>query len=107
PVDSSGSKGVSKISTISEFKNAFDYAKSFSRNQIIIVEEFIEKDGAQIGGDGFFGLEKLEFICLGDQYVDNNVNPFVPAGMMFPSRIAENLRVRICKEVERALQLLV
>ncbi|EHO08784.1 hypothetical protein HMPREF9714_02155 [Myroides odoratimimus CCUG 12901] len=106
PVDSSGSKGVTKIFKESEFKNAFIYAQEFSRNKIVIVEEFIEKVGCQIGGDGFYGKDRLDFVCFGDQYVDQNTNPFVPAGMMFPSSIEEFLKRKIFKEIERALSLL-
>lgn len=106
PVDSSGSKGVTKIFKEKDFENAFIYAQEFSRNKIVIVEEFIEKVGCQIGGDGFFGQNRLDFVCFGDQYVDQNTNPFVPAGMMFPSRIDKSLKEKIVREIERALSLL-
>lgn len=106
PVDSSGSKGVTKIYNKEDFIDAFLYAKKFSRNKIIIVEEFIEKVGCQIGGDGFFGKDKLEFVCFGDQYVDEVVNPFVPAGMMFPTFINEDLKSRIFVEIEKVLKCL-
>ncbi|MFD0701803.1 ATP-grasp domain-containing protein [Myroides pelagicus] len=106
PVDSSGSKGVIKINNQAEFEQAFYYAKSFSRNGIIIVEEFINKIGCQIGGDGFFGKDRLEFVCFGDQYVDFDVNPYVPSGMAFPSDIDSKYQKLIKDEINRALTLL-
>lgn len=106
PVDSSGSKGVTKVNATDEFLDAFVYAQEYSRNKIIIAEEFVEKVGCQIGGDGFYGNDRLEFVCFGDQFVDKEVNPFVPAGMMFPSAIDRHLKEKISAEIERALQCL-
>lgn len=106
PVDSSGSKGVTKVNVSDEFLDAFVYAQEYSRNKIIIAEEFVEKIGCQIGGDGFYGIDRLEFVCFGDQYVDKGVNPFVPAGMLFPSAIDRHLQEKISAEIERALQCL-
>lgn len=106
PVDSSGSKGVSKISNVSMLKNAYNYALSFSRSNKIIIEEFVNRKGAQIGGDGFVINGDLIFCCLGDQQNNPKCNPFVPDGMFFPSSIDVKNRIRIVNELERALKLL-
>lgn len=105
PIDSSGSKGVTKVERGEDIAKAFEYAKSFSRAGRIIVEEFVERVGAQIGGDGFYGEERLDFVCFGDQVVDNNINGYVPCGMMFPSKISDELKQRIHNELERAIRL--
>lgn len=105
PIDSSGSKGVSKVLKKEEFKTAFSYAMSFSRAKRIIVEEFIQRVGPQIGGDGFYGRDKLEFVCFGDQVVDKEINPFVPCGMTFPTTISSELSINITKEIERAISI--
>ena len=105
PIDSSGSKGVTKVQKQEELKGAFEYALVYSRAKIVIVEEFIERVGPQIGGDGFFGEDKLEFVCLGDQVVDASINPYVPCGMKFPADISEELAEDIKKELERAISL--
>ena len=44
PTDSSGSKGVTVIDDISEFNQARDFANEFSRNGVLIAEEFIVRD---------------------------------------------------------------
>ena len=106
PIDSSGSKGVTKVSNQSEFSKAFSYALEYSRAKLIIVEEFIERVGPQIGGDGFYGDDKLEFVCFGDQVVDIDVNPFVPCGMKFPSYISDDTAKAISSEIERAIQMI-
>lgn len=53
PVDSSGSKGISKVFDKDGLTDAFHFALSYSRLKIVLIEEFIEKVGPQIGGDGF------------------------------------------------------
>lgn len=106
PVDSSGSKGVTKVTLKKELEKAFDYALNFSRVKIVIVEEYIERIGSQIGGDGFFGKDKLEFVCFGDQVVDKSINSYVPCGMTFPSQITKEISEKIAKEIERAIKLL-
>ncbi len=52
PVDSSGSKGVSRIDCAEQAGGLLEYAMSYSRGHRIIVEEFVEKYGYQIAGDG-------------------------------------------------------
>lgn len=106
PVDSSGSKGVMRVKEIIDLKNAFEYALTYSRSKRIVVEEFIEKKGAQIGGDGFVVNGELIFLCLGDQLNDLNCNPFVPIGMVFPSSADPIKKTKIHKEIQRALSLL-
>lgn len=48
--------------------------------------------GPQIGGDGFFGDSHLDFVCYGDQVVDEGINGYVPCGMKFPTRLDEKCR---------------
>jgi len=67
PVDSSGSKGVAKVDNSQDLLFAFECAMEYSRTKNVIVEEFIVKKGAQIGGEGFVLDGRLVFMCLGDQ----------------------------------------
>lgn len=105
PVDSSGSKGVTKVSGREALADAFSHALSYSRSRHVIVEEYIERAGPQIGGDGFFGTDRLDFVCFGDQVVDEGINPYVPCGMKFPSIIPESIQKKISDEIERAIRL--
>ncbi|MBR0159700.1 MAG: carbamoyl-phosphate-synthetase, partial [Oscillospiraceae bacterium] len=52
PVDSSGSKGVVRIDGTDRLAEQLDYSMSFSRGKRIVVEEYVEKFGYQIAGDG-------------------------------------------------------
>lgn len=105
PIDSSGSKGVMKVESEKDLKRAYTYALEYSRAKIIIIEEFVERVGPQIGGDGFFGTDRLDFVCFGDQVVDPLVNPYVPCGMQFPSYLPADTEQKIRCELERAISL--
>lgn len=104
PIDSSGSKGVTKVNHPNEMQEAFEYALTYSRAKNIIIEEFIERVGPQIGGDGFYGIDKLDFVCFGDQVVDSSINPYVPCGMQFPANINGEMAFRIKTEIERVIK---
>ena len=97
PVDSSGSKGITKVIDPNQLEEAFQYALGYSRLKIILIEEYIEKVGPQIGGDGFFGDSHLDFVCYGDQVVDEGINGYVPCGMKFPTRLDEKMQKRITR----------
>ena len=61
PVDSSGSKGVYHVSSAAEFIKLAEKTLSFSMSGEAIVEEFIQKNGNQICGDGYFVDGKIVF----------------------------------------------
>lgn len=84
PVDSSGSKGVSKITDINSFDYAFKEAERYSISKIVIVEDYIEKAIYEMDGDGFVWQGKLAFACFGNQHNDLECNPYVPMGISFP-----------------------
>lgn len=101
PVDSSGSKGVSRIDNVSEVIKCFEKAMSFSRCKRIIVEEFILPYGAQLHGDAFVKDGKIEFIYLGDHHFDSNINNLVPISTTFPSSHSVNEINAVEQEVQR------
>jgi len=106
PVDSSGSKGVSKVSTEEELLHAFTYALEFSRAKRVVIEEFFERDGYQVAGDGFVVDGKLVFRCWANEHFDKNCNPFVPIGESFPSVMTEYTLQQAQSETQRLLDLL-
>ena len=106
PVDSSGSKGVSKISTIKELPEAFNRAREFSRSGRVVVEEHVERIGPQMHGDGFVHNGELLFAYFGDHYYDKTVNPFVPVSTIFPSLFSEKIKKDSIREVQKIVTLL-
>lgn len=107
PVDSSGSKGVGKINSSDEAKEKLEYAMSFSREKRIIIEEFVEKFGYQIAGDGLSVDGKLVFrYFANDHFNPQCINPFVPISASFPYNMPEDIQNKIHSELQRLITLL-
>ena len=107
PVDSSGSKGVSRIDDISDAREKIDHAMTFSRGHKIIIEEFVEKYGYQIAGDGLSVDGKLVFRCFANDHFDPKCeNPFVPVSASFPYNMPDEVQTKIHNEIQRLLTLL-
>jgi len=104
PVDSSGSKGVNKVYDSSALTPAFADALAYTRCGRVIVEEFIEKVGYQISGDGFSVDSKLVFQCLGNEfYGSDGVKDYVPLGECWPSVLSKRLQDKVHAELQRLI----
>ncbi len=106
PVDSSGSKGVTKVVKKEDIQNAFEYALTFSREKKIVLEEFFVRDGYQVAGDGFVVNGKLVFRCWANEHFDKLCNPLVPIGESFPSIMNNYTLEQAHSETQRLLNLL-
>ena len=106
PVDSSGSKGVTEITSKDQLKKAFQYALTFSREKKVVVEEKIVKQGYQVAGDGFVVDGKLVFRSWADEHFDKLCNGLVPIGQTFPTSHKPDLLDKAHKETQRLLDLL-
>ena len=106
PVDASGSKGVSQVYHASEMQHAWQQAWQHTRCGRVVVEEFIERDGYQIAGDGFLIDGKIAFAGLMNEHFDCLCNPLVPIGESYPSILPEELRETALTEIQRLLSLL-
>ncbi|WP_223701119.1 ATP-grasp domain-containing protein [Sutcliffiella deserti] len=107
PVDSSGSKGVVRVESTEELKDAFILAIEQSRQRKVIIEEFIIRDHSyMIGGDCFVLNGKVEFMGLLNCHRNNKVNPLVPVGKSYPVQVSDERIAQINKEVQRVVDLL-
>ncbi|MBK5214568.1 MAG: ATP-grasp domain-containing protein [Flavobacteriaceae bacterium] len=102
PVDSSGSKGVFRLKKGELNKELFEKSLAFSKAQLIIIEEFIEKSGYQIGGDGFLVDGKLVFRCFGDIHFSKS-NPLLPCAVSVPSLHSKRIQDKVHGELQRLL----
>ncbi len=104
PVDSSGSKGVVKIYEKSQLKKAVDEALSYSRSGRFIVEEFIEKKGYQVSGDGFSVNGKLVFTSYGNElYSGKGTREYVALGEFWPSLLIPDMKKKVDDELQRLI----
>ncbi|WP_026452229.1 ATP-grasp domain-containing protein [Aequorivita capsosiphonis] len=107
PVDSAGSKGVSKVENFSELEEKFQYALSFSSSKEFIVEEFIEQDGFSSDSDCFSLDGNLIFCSFSNQRFDANAaNPYTPSAYSWPSTISSENQIYLKNELQRLIRLL-
>jgi biotin carboxylase len=86
PVDSAGSKGVTKVETPDKLAEAIDIALDEGHNGYFIIEDFITFKGFHNDGDFFTVDGKIVFGPFADQLFDKNaVNPYTPAMLIWPS----------------------
>lgn len=104
PTDSSGSKGVSKVSNEGQIKAAIKYALEFSRNGRVIVEEFIDNEIADVHGDGFVQDGELKFCFLGDHIYNQNSNPFNPTGTLWPTSQSKEITDEVKENVAKIIK---
>jgi len=105
PTDSSGSKGVTKLTSFADVEDTVAFAFLHSRNKRIIAEEFIESSGEQLHGDGFVFNGELIFNYLGDHHYNNKINPFVPFSTTWPSMYKEDVMLKIDNELKNFIRL--
>ena len=107
PVDSSGSKGVVKVCEKKCFKEAVNEALEFSKMKRFVVEEFIEKKGYQISGDGFSVDGKLVFTSYGNElYSENGIREYVALGEFWPSFLSRQQKEKVDNEIQRLINAL-
>ncbi len=106
PVDSSGSKGVTKLLDAKKFDEAFDHALSYSREKMVVVEQQIIRSRYQVAGDGFIVNGKLVFRCWADEHFDKLCNGLVPIGQTFPTSHPKQWLEVAHAESQRLLDLL-
>ena len=107
PVDSSGSKGINKMTDKSQLKAFVEDALSYSRGKRFLIEEFIVKKGHQISGDAFSVDGKLVFHCLGNEFYDPNCDKdFAPLGECWPFQMDHKYIEDLEEQLQRLMSLL-
>ena len=107
PVDSSGSKGINKMTEKSQLKAFVEDALHYSRGKRFLIEEFIVKKGHQISGDAFSVDGKLVFHCLGNEFYDPNCDKdFAPLGECWPFQMDHKYIEDLEEQLQRAMSLL-
>ena len=92
PVDSAGSKGVTKVETKESLKEAIEIALESSISKHFIIEDFLDKVGAQSSADIFSVEGKLVYPAYSDQLFDKDAaNPYTPAIEIWPSSCASRI----------------
>ncbi len=95
PADSSGSRGVTRVTTTTEVEPAFLHAREFSRSGAVIVEEYLE--GVEFGAQALVWDRTVQAVF----FHNDTVTPppiSVPLGHSYPCKFDESVQRR-CREV--------
>lgn len=107
PVDSAGSKGITRVETPDGLATAAARALAFSRAGAFVVEDFIAQRGFASDSDSFYTGGRLRFRAFNCQRFDPNAeNPYTPAAYQWPASISRENQDKLASEVERLLGLL-
>lgn len=107
PTDSCGSKGVTRVDSWDELREAVEIAVDRSFESKCIVEEFITKKGFSSDCEAFSVNGDLRVMTYNAQWFDSEaVNPYTPAGYSWPSSISPEHQAELTKEIQRLLRLL-
>ena len=107
PVDSAGSKGVTRVDLKDQFEKAANFAVKFSKTNSFIVEEFIQQKGYSSDTDCFSIDGKLVFASFDNQMFDSNAeNPYTPSAYSWPSFMPEGIQKELRNELQRLVTLL-
>lgn len=107
PVDSAGSKGVTRVDKPIELPEAFNLALKLSISKRVIIEEFIEQDRYSSDSDCFSINGKLVFASFSDQMFEKSAtNPYTPAAYVWPNSMTANEINELKSELQRLFDLL-
>ncbi len=107
PTDSSGSKGVTMLESWEGLEKAIAWADSYSRNKVLLIEEYIQRGfPSVVGGDIFVWDGKVvlygEMECLRDTLR----SPLIPIGEKKPLCASNKQKANIHIELQRIVSAL-
>ncbi len=107
PVDSAGSKGVTKVENVGELRTAIETAISRSLSGEYIIEDYITIQGYRSTADCFTVNGELSYCPFSDQRFDTNAsNPYNPALEVWPSSMSLAHQKMLFDELQRLMKLL-
>ena len=107
PVDSAGSKGVTRVDDPKDLEAAIAHALDESHNGHFIVQDFLELQGYQSSADCFSVDGEFVYADYSDQLFDKNAeNPYTPAIEIWPASMPQEHQDYLTSEIQRLLKLL-
>ena len=107
PVDSAGSKGVSKVESPEQLASAIQTALNSSLSKSFIIEDFLTFEGYHSSADPFTVDGKLKFVSYSDQLFDPTAeNPYTPAMIIWQSSMKQCYQDYLTNETQRLMDLL-
>lgn len=93
PADSQGSRGISKVESYADLKQAVLDAMAYSKKGSVVIEEFFK--GREVVCEGF-AIDGVYYpVAFGDRNYFNLEGKFIPSQTIFPSSISLEIEKRI------------
>ena len=93
PADSQGSRGISKVESYTDLKQAVLDAMAYSKKGSVVIEEFFK--GREVVCEGF-AIDGVYYpVAFGDRNYFNLEGKFIPSQTIFPSSISTEIEKRI------------
>ena len=99
--DSSGSRGINKVSEQSGLEDACREALSVTKKPYFLVEKYVQ--GREIGLDAFVAGGKIQLFLPHKKYVYRAGTATSPGGHAFPCDLDEDLRGKLHRELEQII----
>lgn len=107
PVDSAGSKGVTKVTAPEDLLSAIEFALSCSISKNFIIEDFLDIVGYQSSADIFTVDGKLVYSAFSDQLFDKAAaNPYTPAIEIWPASMEQSYQDDLTEQLQKLFTLL-
>ena len=107
PVDSAGSKGITRVDDPANLPAAIAHALDSSPSKHFIIEDFLEGKGPSMGDECFVVDGILKYNAFYDQFFDNEaINPFAPSGELWPSAMDKSYEQDFKNQLQRLFDLL-
>lgn len=102
PTDSSGSKGITVLDNVGGLMDALEYAKKYSRNNTLIIEEFIERAHPYVIEAELFAQHGTVVSWgLINSIRDKGSNPLLPAAYSYPLDLDASRKELVRSEISR------
>lgn len=101
----SGSKGITVLENAEGLAEALRYAQEYSRNNTLIIEEFIVRDHPYVIEAEIFVIDgKVVSWVLINSIRDPKSNPLLPSAYTYPLDITEERKAIVRTEVSRLVE---
>ena len=103
PADGAGARGTSIVATYEELKPAIEYARDFSRNGQVVIEDYLS--GPEVTVFWLFLNGTYKVFLIGNRLVKHNQEGVIPlpAGYTFPASVLPRYMQEVAPCVEKML----
>ncbi|MDE6036038.1 MAG: ATP-grasp domain-containing protein [Ruminococcus sp.] len=107
PVDSAGSKSITKAETPEDLGKAIETALNGSHSSAFVIEDYLTFEGYHSSTDAFVVDGKLKFITYSDHMFDKDAeNPYTPTIIIWSSTMKQEYQDYLTAETQRLIDLL-